>query len=102
MDIHEAQRVKRGVDDPDVAALRLERQEIAPRSGDAQHVAERAEDDAGPRGDRVGAVDHLERRYADRAARPVEQFDLRRAKAVDSILHDPMSLASADLHYGPV
>ena len=71
--------VERRIDDADVAALRFELQQIAVRAGHAQHVAEGAEDDAGPGGDGMGPVDHFQRRDAHRAAGAVHQLEPRRA-----------------------
>ena len=97
----ELHRVERRVDDAHVAAGGLDGEQIAVRARHAQHVAERAEDDVGPRGDLDRLVDHLERRDADRAARAVDQRDLRRQQLVDAELDDRVGLAAADLHERP-
>ena len=93
--------VERRIDDPDVAPLRLELQQVAPRAGYAQHVAKRAENDVRPRGDGVRPIDHLERRHADRAARPVNQLDARRNDPIEPVFDDRVRLAAAYFHDGP-
>ena len=49
----------------------------------------------------MGPVDHLQRRHADRAARPVDQFDLGGKQLVDAVLDDRVRLPAADLHDRP-
>ena len=49
------------VDDPHVAPLRLDRQQVLLRARHAEHVAEGAEDHLGPRGDGHGLVEDLDR-----------------------------------------
>ena len=71
--------VQRRVDDPHVAAGRLDRQQILLRAGHAQHVAVRTEDHLLARGDGDRLVDHLDRRDAHGTAGPVDQRDLVRA-----------------------
>ena len=71
------------------------------RAGDAEHVAERAENDIRPARDRRAPVDHLERCDADRAAGAVHQLDLRGQEAVDPVLDDGVGLPPADLHDRP-
>ena len=44
----ESDGVERRINDPDVAPPRLQLQEVAPRAGNPQHIAERAEDHVGP------------------------------------------------------
>ena len=70
------ERVERRIDDADVAAARLGGEQVGFAAGHAQHVAEGAEDHLGPAGDLDRLVDVVDRRHADRAARPVDQRDL--------------------------
>ena len=79
--LRQLDRVERRVDHAHVAALRLHAEQVGRRAGHAQHVAERGEDHLGPAGDGDRPVDQLQRRDADRAARAVDQRDLRRAAA---------------------
>ncbi len=67
--------VERRIDDAHVAAAALDLKEVALGAGDAEHVAEGAEDDAGLRGDGQSLVDEFERRDADGAAGAVNHFD---------------------------
>ena len=67
--------VQRRIDDAHVAAAALDLEEVALGAGNAQHVAEGAEDDAGLRGDGQRLVDQFERRDADRAAGAVNHLD---------------------------
>ncbi len=97
----QADGVEGRVDDADVAAVRLELEQVAARARHAEHVAEGAEGDVRPRGDGVSAVDHLQRGDAHGASRPVDQFHLRRQQAVDAVLDNGVRLAAADLHDGP-
>ena len=84
----EAHRVERRVDDPHVAAARLDLQQVVARAGHAQHVAEGAEGHVGTRGDRDRAIDQVERRHAHRAARAVHEADARRQELVQPELQD--------------
>ena len=74
--LRDRQRVERRVDRAHVGAacLRLEQRPAA--AGDAQHVAERGEDDVRPLGERDRVVDPPHRDHADRAARAVQVLDL--------------------------
>ena len=90
--------VERRVDNADIAAAALDLEEIAVRAGDAQHVAEGAEDDAGLGGDGEGFVNEFERRDADRTAGAVNHFDSGREHLVDAVLDDGVGLAAADFH----
>ena len=87
------QAIERRVDHPHVAALRLDLEQVARGTGNAQHVAEGAEDDVRPPSQRVGAVDQFERGDAHRAARPVRQLDFRRQQLVQAVLDDGVRLA---------
>ena len=49
----------------------------------------------------MGPIDHLQRRDADRAARPVHQFNLGRQDAIDAVFDDRVGLAAADFHDRP-
>ncbi len=93
--------VERRVDDSHIAALALDPEQVLAAAGDAQHVAERAEDHAGAGGDRQGLVDHLERGDAHRAAGAMDQLDLGRQQLVDPVADDRVRLPTADLHDRP-
>ena len=97
----EAQRVEGRVDDAHVAAARLHLEQVVVRARHAQHVAEGAEDHVRPGGDGDRAVDHLERRDADRAAGAVHEAHRRRQQLVHAELQDGVGLAAADLHERP-
>jgi hypothetical protein len=90
--------VERRVHDADVAAGGPHGEEVALRSRDPQHVAEAREDDAGPAGDGEGAVDHLQRRHAHRAARTVHERDRVGEDAIETAADERVGLAPADLH----
>ena len=94
-------RVQRRINDANVASLGLHLEQIAIRAGNAQHVAERAEDDVGPPRDGMRAIDHIERRYADRTSWAVHQLDFLRQKIVQPVFDDRVRLTAADLHEGP-
>ena len=64
-------RVQRRIDDPDIAAGGFDRQQVFRAARHPQHVAKRAEDHFGTRGDIDGLVDQFERRHANRTTRTV-------------------------------
>ena len=94
-------RVQRRVDDPHVAAFRLDVEQALRRTGHAQHVAERAEDHVRPLGDGHGLVDHLDGRDAHRAAGAVDESDFARQQVIEAALDDGVRLAAADFHDRP-
>ena len=94
-------RVEWRVHDLDVAAARLDPQQIALAAGHAKHVAERGEDHVGARGEVYGAIDLLERRDADRATGTVNHLDRSFEQRVDSLSHDRVGLSAAQLHERP-
>jgi hypothetical protein len=49
----------------------------------------------------MGFVDHLQRSYADRAARTMNQFHSLGEQVIDSILDDGVGLPAAHLHQHP-
>ncbi len=71
------------------------------RTRDAQHVSVRNKNHVRPGRDRDGLVDQFQRGDAHRAARPVDQLDLRREHLVQAVLDDGMRLATADFHNHP-
>lgn len=81
-----------------MSAPRAQPEEVAVRSGDAKHVAERREDHAVALRDRVRAVDRLERGHAHRAARAMDELDLGREHLVEAVAQDRVGLTAADLH----
>src|ERR1017187_9089806 len=95
------QAVQRRVNDAHIAAFGLDREQVTVRSGHAQHVAKRAEDYIRPPRNGMGLVDHLERRYAYRAAWPVAQLNTLRQKLIEPVLYDGVGLSAADLHQYP-
>src|SRR6185369_16936446 len=95
------QGVERGIHDADVRAAAPQREEVAARSGNAQHVAEGGEDDARTARDRVRLVDHLERGDAHGTTGPVHQLDLGWEHPVEPVADDGVRLAAADLHEDP-
>ena len=82
------QRIERRIDHAHVAALRLHAQQVLRAAGHAQHVAVGDEDDVGSRCQGNRLVDDLDRRDADRAARPVDERDLLRQHLVDAVLEE--------------
>ena len=64
------------IDDPDVAPPAPHLEQVFMASRNAEHVAERGEDHLRPAGDCHRAVERLQGRHADRAARTVNQLDL--------------------------
>ena len=64
----DAQGVEGGVDHSDVGSAALGPEQVGGRAGDPEHVAEGAQDHAGLFGDGDRALDHLQRRDADRTA----------------------------------
>ena len=101
MGARDLEAVERRIDDAYVGALRLEGEQVAGRTGHAQHVAEGAEDHIRTGGDGVRLVDGLERGDADRAAGAVHQLDAFRQHAVKAVADDGVRLAAADLHDHP-
>jgi hypothetical protein len=65
--------VERRVDHPDIAAGRLDRQQIGGEPGTRSMSPNEVKITSGRRGDGERLVDQLERRDADRAARAVNQ-----------------------------
>ena len=99
--LRESDGVERRVEHPHVAAAGLHREEVELGAGDAEHVAERGEGDLGAAGDGDGAVDQLERRDADGAARAVDERDELGEHPVEAVLDERVGLPAADLHEGP-
>ena len=97
----ERHRVHRRVDHPHVAPFRLDREQILPRAGHAEHVAERAENHLRPAGDGHGLVENLDRRDADRAAGAVDHRDLARQHFIEREADDRVRLPAANLHDVP-
>jgi len=91
-------RVERRVHHAHVAAGGAHAEQVRGAARNAQHVAEAGEDDPGARGDGQGAVDHLQRRDAHRAAGTVHQGDRGRQELVQPAAHDGVRLPAADLH----
>jgi len=89
------------IDDADVAAGGLGVQQAARGTGDAQHVAEGAEDGLGARGDLHRFIDQLDGGHANRAAGTVNQGDLGRQQVLEAALENGVGLAAADFHDGP-
>ncbi len=101
MPLGQGHGLHRRVDDAHVAPFRLHREEVLRRAGHAEHVAERAKDRFPPRGDGHGLVDHFQRRDADRAARSVDQRNLRWQHLIQREADDRVRLPAADLHDVP-
>src|SRR5581483_8720886 len=95
------QAIQRRVNNPHIAALRLDGKKIAFRSRHTQHVAERAEDNVRTAGNGVGLVNHLQRGDAHRAARAVHQFNSFGQQEVEAVFHDRVRLSAADFHDHP-
>ena len=93
--------VHRRIDQPHVAPFRLDGEQVLPRAGYAEHVAERAENHLRPAGDDHRAVDALDGSDADRAARAVDQRDLRRQHLIQPVADDRVRLPAANLHDVP-
>ena len=93
--------VERRIDHADVGAAGLRREEVGPRSGDAEHVAEGGEDHARPARDLDRRVDQLDRRHAHGTAGAVDERHVGRQELVHAEADDGVGLAAADLHDGP-
>ena len=93
--------VHRRIDDADITTGGFDRKQIGRAAGDAEHVAERAEDHLGPGGDLQRLVNQFERRDADRAAGTVDERDLAGQQLVEAEFDDGMRLAAADFHERP-
>ncbi len=94
-------RVERRIHDANVASAALYLKQIAVGAGNAQHVAKGAEDDARLCGNGQRLVDQCKRRYADRAARPMNHLDPRGQHLVDAVANNGVRLPAADLHNLP-
>ena len=92
------QRVERRVHEAHVGALGLGLQQVAVAAGDADHVAERREDDTRGLGDGDRVVDPAHRDDAHRAARPVHQLDGLGQDVLDPVAVDRVRVAAAHLH----
>ena len=93
--------VERRVHDANVASAGTNPEQVATAAGNPQHVAERAEDDVVARRDLEGAVDHLQRGDADRAARAVDEFHGSAQQLVDAVADDRMGLPATHFHDRP-
>ncbi len=91
-------RIEGRIDHANVAAAALYLKQIAVSAGHAKHVAKRAEDDAGLRGNRQSLVNQFERRDADGTAGTVDHLDAGGQHLVDAVANDGMGLAAADFH----
>src|SRR6185369_9657241 len=68
------------------------------RTGNAHRVAKSRKDYAGLLCDRDGIVHPAERNDADRAARPMNHFDVARQQVLDAILENRVRMATANFH----
>jgi hypothetical protein len=93
--------IERRINNPHIAAFGLDRKQIRRAAGHAQHVAERGENHVWSRGDFQRLVNHLQRRHADRTARPVNERDLLRQQFINAEFHNRVRLAAADFHDVP-
>src|SRR5664279_2029465 len=94
--LRDLQRVQRGVDDADVAAVTLDPEQVLAAAGHPQHVPEGAEDHPRRSGDRQRPIDDLQRGHAHRTARAVDHFDLVGQQLVDAVPDDRVGLPSTD------
>ncbi len=78
------------------------REQVFLRAGYPQHVAVRGEDHLWQGGQCNGLVHLFERGHAHRAARTMNQVDLRRQHLVETRFDDGMRLSPAHLHQCPV
>ena len=93
------QRVERRVDHPDVGALRLGVEQRVLRARYAQHVAEAGEDHPLVARDRDAVIDPAHRNHAHRAARAVDELDVRGQQVVDPVLVDRVGVPATHLHH---
>ena len=93
--------IERRINNAHVAAPGFDRKQIRRAAGHAQHVAERRENDVGPRGDIKRLVYDFERRHADRATGAVDECNLLGQQFINAELHDGVRLAAANLHDVP-
>ena len=94
----ERERVHGRVDHAHVCAVGLGLQQAFLRAGHAHGVAEGREDHMLLLGNGDAIVDPPHRQDADRASRPVHQFDLLRQHALDAVAKDRVGVAAADFH----
>lgn len=99
--LRDLQSVERRVDDPYVAALAADPEQVTAGPGNPEHVTERAEDHVRAGSDLQRLVDDFQRGDADGTPRAVDQFDLLRQELVDSVPDDGVCLSAADLHERP-
>ena len=94
----DVERIHRRIDHADIGAVGLGLQQALLRARHAHGVAEGGEDHLRPLGDGDAIVDAAHRQHADRAARPVHQFDLLRQHALDAVAEDRVRMAAAHFH----
>lgn len=102
MGLSELDRLQGRVDHPYVATLGTHGKEIRAGTGHPQHITVGGEDNLGTGGNGNGLVDLLQRGHADRATRPVDQFNLGREEGIQAVAEKGVGLSTADLHDHPV
>ena len=96
--LRELQRVGRRIDDAHVHAARFVFQRAAVRAGNAHHVAKGGENNIGLRCERQTIVDAAHGKNANRAARPVNQFDVGREQILQAETINGVGVAAAHFH----
>ena len=84
-----------------VSALRFGSEEIGPGSRNPQHVAVRHKSDIRAFCKRDCLVDGFKRGHAHRAAGPVNELQFFGKEFIETVAHDRVGLAPADLHQHP-
>lgn len=84
----EFERIQWGIANPNIPACRLHSEQIAMRTWDSRHIAERAEDLSRQGCETDGLIDKRHRRYADRTARSMNEGEVLRQQTIQAKSHD--------------